>query len=264
MREFTGNPAPLTTADHERAAKAIGCAVAAIRAVAEVESRGGFLADGRPKILFERHIFSRLTNRRFDTGHPAIANPAPGGYRGGPAEYDRLAQAIALDRPAALKSASWGAFQIMGFNHNLAGFTDVEIFVKAMVSGQGAQLDAFARFIKASSLGDELIRKDWPGFARGYNGPDYAKNKYDIKLAAAFVLHDNGGPRTENPRLVLRMGDRDGPGADDVKTLQTALGLKADGDFGPGTKAAVIAVQKAAGLYPDGVVGQQTWLAILN
>lgn len=264
MGEFTGNPGPLGDADYERAAKAIGCTVAAVRAVAEVESRGGFFADARPKILFERHIFSRQTNRKFDASHPRVSSPAPGGYIGGPAEYDRLTAAIALDRAAALKSASWGAFQIMGFNHKAAGFADVEAFVKAMVAGQGAQLDAFARFINASSLGDELIRKDWPGFARGYNGPDYARNRYDIKLAAAFTLHNHGGPRTDNPRPVLRMGDRDGPGADDVKTLQTALGLKADGDFGPGTKAAVVKAQKAAKLYPDGVVGQQTWLAILN
>lgn len=260
MTEFTGNPAPLTDADFERAARAIGCTVAAVRAVNDVESRGGFFADSRPKILYERHIFSRQTNRKFDAAHPSIANPSSGGYIGGPAEYDRLAKAIALDRTAALKSASWGAFQIMGFNHKAAGFADVEAFVKAMASGQGAQLDAFVKFIKANSLDDELIRRDWAGFARGYNGPDYAKNKYDIKLAAAFTLHNNGGPRTENPRPVLRMGDK----GEDVKALQTALKINADGDFGPGTKAAVIKAQKAAKLYPDGVVGQQTWKAILK
>lgn len=260
MSEFTGNPAPLADADFERAAKAIGCTVAAVRAVADVESRGGFFADARPKILYERHIFSRLTDHKFDAAHPGISNKAAGGYVGGPPEYDRLAEAIALDRTAALKSASWGAFQIMGFNHKSAGFADVEAYVKAMVSGQGAQLDAFVAFIKASNLDDELIRKDWAGFARGYNGPDYAKNNYDKKLAAAFTLHDHGGPRTESPRPVLRMGDT----GEDVKTLQTALGLKADGDFGPGTKAAVVKAQKAAKLYPDGVVGQQTWNAILK
>lgn len=260
MGEFNGNPAPLQDADFERAAKAIGCAVAAVRAVNDVESRGGFLADGRPKILFERHIFSRQTKGKFDASHPAISNPSSGGYIGGPAEYERLAKAIACDRTAALKSASWGAFQIMGFNHKAAGFDDVEAFVKAMVSGQGAQLDAFVKFIKSASLDDELIRKDWAGFARGYNGPEYAKNHYDTKLAAAFALHNQGGARTDNPLPVLRMGDK----GEDVKTLQTALGIKADGDFGPGTKAAVIKAQKKAGLYQDGVVGQQTWKAVLK
>ena len=39
-------------------AKALNVEVAVIKAVAEVESRGdGFLADGKPKILFKPHIF---------------------------------------------------------------------------------------------------------------------------------------------------------------------------------------------------------------
>ena len=187
MLAFTGNPTPLTPADFERAARAIGCPVAAIRAVSDVESRGGFLADGRPKILFERHVFRRQTGGRFDGAHPAISCAAPGGYRGGAAEYDRLAEALACDRAAALRSTSWGAFQLLGCNHAAAGFPDVETFVAAMVSGEGAQLDAFVRFVRASRLDDELVRCDWPGFARGYNGPDFARNRYDVRLAAAFT-----------------------------------------------------------------------------
>jgi len=39
-------------------AKSLNVEVASIKAVAEVESSGdGFLADGKPKILFEPHIF---------------------------------------------------------------------------------------------------------------------------------------------------------------------------------------------------------------
>ena len=257
--EFTGNPAPLSDTDFERAALVIGCSVAAVRAVAEVESQGGFLPDGRPKILFERHKFHRFTSGAFSSAHPAISNPAPGGYLGNAAEYGRLAEAIALDREAALKSASWGAFQIMGFNHTLAGHTSVESFVKAMVSGQSGQLDAFVSFIRKSGLSDELVRKDWAGFARGYNGKDYAKNRYDTKLAAAFTLHSLGGARTDNSRQVLRLGDT-GSG---VKLLQTALGLVIDGKFGPETNAAVVKLQKARGLHTDGVVGQRTWEKLL-
>ena len=257
--EFKGNPAPLADADFERAAKAIGCTVAAVRAVNQVESRGGFFADGRPKILYERHIFHRLTAGKFSAAHPDISNKAPRGYIGGPAEYGRLARAIALDRKAALQSASWGAFQIMGFNFKLAGFANVEDFVKAMVSGQGAQLDAFVAFVRKNNLDDELVRLDWAGFARGYNGQGFRENKYDEKLADAYAFWSRGGARTDNPHPLLRMGDT----GEAVKLIQAALGLPADGDFGPNTKAAVVKAQKKGGLHADGIVGGQTWALLL-
>lgn len=51
---------------------------------------------------------------------------------------------------------------------------------------------------------------------------------------------------------------REGSIGDRVKRLQEFLGVKADGVFGPKTKAAVIAFQKANGLVADGVVGPKT------
>jgi len=256
--EFSGPATPMTDSDIERAAAEIGCAVAAVRAVVEVESKSGFLPDTRPVILFERHYFSRLTGGKYDASNPGISNPSWGGYGTSASQYDRLADAIKLDRKAALKSASWGAFQIMGENHKAAGYDDVESFVAAMVKSEAAHLDAFVKFVKKKGLADELVRRDWAGFARGYNGAQYAANKYDTKLEAAWVLHSLGGPRTTSPLPVLRMGDK----GKDVVTLQTALGVTADGDFGPGTKKAVIKLQKGKKLYQDGIVGKQVWAAL--
>ena len=253
--EFAGPATALDDRAIEDAAAAIGCAVASIRAVMNVESRGGFLADGRPKILFERHYFSRLTGRRYDSAHPDISHPAWGGYLGGAREYDRLGRAMELDRDAALRSASWGAFQIMGDNHALCGFASVGTFVKAMVSGAAAQLQAFVSFIRKTGLSDELIRADWAGFARGYNGPAFKANRYDEKLAAAYRFHAAQDSRAVCPHPLLRQGDA----GDAVKTLQRALGLTDDGDFGPRTKQAVLAFQARHGLRADGVVGKKTW-----
>lgn len=253
--EFSGPATRFNDEAIEAAAKKIGCPVAAVRAVIDVESRGGFLADGRPKILFERHYFSRLTGGKHDKANPDISAKKWGGYKGGPAEYDRLHRAIKLDRDCALRSASWGAFQIMGDNHKACGFSNVGDFVKAMVAGEPEQLDAFINFVKKNNLDDELCRLDWTGFARGYNGPAYRTNKYDEKMSAAYRYHSAGGARVISPLPVLKMGDS----GEDVKTLQSALKITSDGDFGPGTKAAVIAFQKKHGLYPDGVVGKNTW-----
>lgn len=256
--EFAGPGTRFNDEAIEQAAEKLGCAVAAVRAVIDVESRGGIFPDGRPKILFERHYFSRLTKGEFNKSNPDISHPVWGGYKGGTAEYERLGRAVKLNRDAALRSASWGAFQIMGDNCKMCGFKDVEEFVKAMVAGEPQQLDAFVAFVRASGLDDELRRLDWRGFARGYNGPAYEKNNYHRKLAAAYEMHNLGGARVDSPLPVLRLGDK----GEDVKRLQAALGIKDDGDFGPGTKAAVVAFQKKKGLYADGIVGKNTWVAL--
>ncbi|GAB3388196.1 N-acetylmuramidase family protein [Lysobacter fragariae] len=184
---------PLTGTDFARAAAALRCSVAAIKAVDTVESAGaGFLPDGRPKILFEAHQFGAFTGQRFTTSHPRISSRKWNRTlyaRTGAGEHDRLAEAAELDRMAALKSASWGRFQIMGFNYRLCGFDSVQAFVNAMYQGEGAQLDAFVAYVKARHLDDELQRRDWPGFAHGYNGPRYAENRYDTKLASAYRRH---------------------------------------------------------------------------
>jgi LysM repeat protein len=186
----SGDSRTLTPADWQRAAKSLGVDVASIKAVANVESPGsGFLPDGRPKILFEAAQFGRLTGDRYNSSHPNISSATwdRSLYVGGAGEYQRLAQAKGLNETAALQAASWGRFQIMGFNYKTAGFGNVQDFVKAMQQGEGQQLDAFVNFIKAdSSMHSALKRHDWAGFAQAYNGPGYAANKYDTKIEAEY------------------------------------------------------------------------------
>ncbi len=57
---------------------------------------------------------------------------------------------------------------------------------------------------------------------------------------------------------------RIGSVGDDVKLLQTALGISADGSFGPKTKAAVVAFQTSKGLTPDGVFGSISYAALAS
>ena len=52
---------------------------------------------------------------------------------------------------------------------------------------------------------------------------------------------------------------KNGSKGEDVKTLQTKLGLTADGSFGPGTEKAVKQWQSTNGLTADGIVGDGTW-----
>lgn len=177
----------LNTDDFCRASKRLSCDVAAIKTVADVESKGeGFYPDGFPTILFERHKFRSFTNGRYNTSHPQISGPAGNYGKAGQNQRNKFNLAFSLDPEAAMKSCSWGKFQIMGFNYAVCGFKSVGAFVDAMKESEGRQLDAFVSFVKNNGLADELRENDWAGFARQYNGADYKKNKYDTKMAAAY------------------------------------------------------------------------------
>lgn len=180
----------LSERDYVDAAQALGCEVAAIKAVALVESSGsGMLPSGEPKILFEAHHFSRLTQGKYDVTHPRISSPTWNKklYSGGAAEHFRLQQASKLDRKAALMSASWGMFQIMGFNWKACGYGNLQQFINAMYSGAAGQLKAFVGFIKSNpTLLNAIQKKKWKAFAKAYNGPGYAANSYDVKIEQAY------------------------------------------------------------------------------
>jgi hypothetical protein len=193
---FLGAAHPLHADGLTAAAAHAGVDPAVLWSVVTVETSGcGFLPDRRPCILFERHIFSSRTGRRFDTVHPGISG-SPGGY--GPAgahQYERLEEAIACDRRAALESASWGLGQVMGFNAGPAGYRDAEEMVSQMMIGENEQILAMASFMRANGMHTALQRRDWTGFARRYNGPGFATNRYDEKLAAAHTSLSSRGCR---------------------------------------------------------------------
>ena len=193
--DFTGKALPLTDGDVRTIAGYLGCEIAAVRAVLQVEAAGkGFDSKGRPKMLFEPHIFYRelgpgpARDRAVREGL-AYAKWKAGSY---PKDsYPRLTKAMAIDPTAALRSASWNLGQVMGFNHKAAGFDTVAAFVEAMKHSEGAGLYAMARFIVSNGLQRHLRAGNWSSFAKGYNGAGYAKHGYHTKLANAYAARPN-------------------------------------------------------------------------
>lgn len=184
------NNDPLRRADFEAIADSMGVEWEALAAVAEVESGplGGFTSEGKPVILFERHLFSRKTNSRYDASHPTISNRTPGGYPRTQAErWAQLELAYSLEPLAALESASYGRFQVLGQNYPNLGMANAKEYVAKLARSERDQLEAFEGFVRANNLIDELQRKDWAGFASRYNGPAYAVNRYDEKMAEAYA-----------------------------------------------------------------------------
>lgn len=245
-------------ADYAAAAARYAVPVPTVKTVVDVEASGnGFLPDGRPKALFEAHYFRARTGAQYDASHPTISAPYPASrnlYVGGAGEYDRLNLAKSLNEAAALESASWGAGQVMGANWKALGFANVQAFVEHVRTAAG-QMDVMMRYCKVNNLLEYM--RAFPSdaafraFARGYNGPG-AVDDYAPKLAAAFARHSGGAQST------LRKGDR----GDAVVALQRALGITPDGDFGPKTEAAVRLFQADQGLVVDGVAGPQTLAAV--
>lgn len=186
----------ITESKYIQAARAFGLEPAVIKAVAEVESAGnGFLPSGEPVILFEPHIFWReLRSRGIDPlqhvgGNTDILYPnwRPGAYGKYSEQHSKLARAAAIHREAALSSASWGRFQIMGFNFYLCGCALLQEFINRMYRSEDEHLELFLNFVQSKGLMKHLKAKNWASFAYGYNGASYKTNKYHTRLAAAYT-----------------------------------------------------------------------------
>jgi hypothetical protein len=187
-RTFKGAAKKIDSVDLPKLASRIGCGEDEIHAFIDVETRGsGFDKQGRPMLLRERHYFYRLLKgaERVKAVQMGLANPTAGDY---PKEsYSWLAKAMQINETAALKSCSWGLGQIMGSNHAAAGYATVQDMVAAFCEDEEHQLSAAVNFIKFNKLDKALREHDWAAFARGYNGPAYRRNRYDVKLADAFA-----------------------------------------------------------------------------
>jgi len=196
---FTGAARKVTPEEIDEIAFSLKVEPAAFRAVIAVEAAGsGFDKAGRPKAPFERHHFYKhlkdapglLANAEAEgLAYPKWGTkPYP---KGSDAVYAEIERACAIDEEAALLSTSWGLGQIMGSNFKLAGCPSVFKMVEEACESEANQLSHMAAFIKAAGLQDELMTKNWAKFARGYNGPGYAQNAYDVKLAQAYGKYSN-------------------------------------------------------------------------
>lgn len=227
--------------------------------LSEVPSEAGFLVDGRPQALFERHKFFSFTNGEFAAGSPDICNKKPGGYLKQPAEYDRrILPAYDLNPHAALLSVSWGIGQDMGFNHELCGYASVEIMVEAMCHSEDNQLWAFANFLVNTGIVLDLRNEEYRVAVTKYNGSgnvDAYLRKFTAALArirSEFSMHEKDDDRNE------------------IAAIQSVLNLlgyeagPADGWMGKNTRDAVKRFQEDQKIKVDGIPGAETTAALFS
>ncbi|MDA3593889.1 N-acetylmuramidase family protein [Acinetobacter baumannii] len=194
----------LKDSDYKKAAERLKVSELTIRVFGAVEGRGvGFLSNGKPKILFERHRMYAYLRLKKGTAfadkmaaeRPNIVNRKTGGYLGNEAEYVRLEQAKQIDVDSALMSTSWGQFQVMGENWKQLGYASVQEFVEQQFASESYQLEAFIRFIewktgtfdkKKVTLIDALRAENWDIVFTLYNGPNYKKLGYQAKFQKEY------------------------------------------------------------------------------
>jgi hypothetical protein len=98
----------------------------------------------------------------------------------------------------------------------------------------------------------------------GWGRPVYAGEENAPLLSKAGVVKESPAPaaKTKKPAPAAFKPLKNGSKGSAVKTVQTLLGIKADGAFGPGTAKAVQEFQKKAALPVTGVVDQTTLKAL--
>ncbi|MEL4071731.1 N-acetylmuramidase domain-containing protein [Ochrobactrum sp. GPK 3] len=253
--------------------------LAALIAVVAVESAGQIFAPGTrlPVIRWEGHYFYRLLkgNPRAMAVNLKLAAPKAGAIKNPKsqsARYDILHRAAEIDEVAAYSSISMGVGQVMGDHFKSLKFASPKAMFDSASTGLDGQVRLMTAFIKLNSLDDDIRRRDWSGFARGYNGPNYAKGGYHTKLAAEYKkamsdprvagINDSSSV-TPSAKSMLRLGSK-GARVREVQQLlvRTGASIKVDGDFGLATRAAVKKFQTIVRIEADGVVGPKTFEAL--
>ena len=250
---------------------AAGVPPAALLAVALVETNAvafaHFADRAEPLIRFEGHWFDRLLSPpdRDRARAESLADPRAGRVRNPVSQAGRwrlFDRAATIDAEAAAGAVSWGLCQVMGMHAKALGYASAGDAASASRASAEGQFELAARFLRHQGLADRLAAGDVAGFARGYNGPLYRRNRYDEKIAVALTTAQRliGGEAPAGTPRILRLGMR-GP---DVRRLQRALRaagatLASDGIFGPQTQAALLAFQSRLGLAASGAADAATW-----
>ena len=188
---------PLTELDYIEVAEELGVEVPALKAVVEIETGArhqGFWKDGKPLINFDLTMFRKMAQRNHvsltsaQKTFPVIfSRPNISQYGSQQAaQQARLDAAMEVNELTAIQATFWGMFQIGGFNWKKCGAESAHDFVERMSRSERDQLELFAKFIINTGLVKHLAEKNWAAFARGYNGPGYARKGYHTRMANAY------------------------------------------------------------------------------
>jgi hypothetical protein len=194
---FQGTGFALSADGLSAVASDLGVHAPEIWALLAVETKGcGYLPDRRTEILYERHVFDRLTGGRFDDGD--ISDRLPGGY--GPTgahQYERLAAAMEQGQGADVRTAALKAHPGVWAKSwvRISPQQDFKMLRRWSQPCRSPKTHSLLPWL-VFSLSLSCRRRCRPTtgrrFARGYNGPNFVINRYDVRLNAEFQKFSGG------------------------------------------------------------------------
>ena len=218
---FKGQAKRIEDDDLPRIARTIGVGEDELHAFMDVEAAGtGFDKQGRPKMLFEPHVFWRNLPKALRSTAQAQGLAYPKWRRGAyPNDsYPRLYAAMAIHEEAALKACSWGLSQILGENYRIAGYDTPEAMVRAFMDDEDNHLEATVLVLVSMGIDDDLRAHRWEVVARYWNGPGYREHGYHTRLAAAFARWQRIKDTPYNPELDTRTAEAVQQAVDTIAT----------------------------------------------
>jgi len=150
-----------------------------------------------------------------------------------------------------------GLKQLTGRNNYARFAKDYDMTAEQAVEWLETKEGALASalwFWNTNNLNPVADTGDVAALTKRINGGDIGLADRRLRFSTAMQALTGELPPRAPVTETLRRGSK----GDLVKRLQRKLGVAADGDFGPGTEAAVKAWQTANGLAADGIVGPQT------
>lgn len=206
---------------------------------------------------------------------PGKANPAD--YARNP---QKLANYVYMDKNRSAAGALGNIFENDGFamrgkglkqvtgraNHAAFGKTvglTAEEAAEYLLTKKGA-LESALWFWGSRNLNAVADTGDVVKLTKIINGGDIGLADRQARYAKAMAVLTGSAPVAAAPAASSGGSLRVGSKGEDVQRVQKALGIAADGDFGPGTERAVKAWQSANGLTPDGVVGPKTLAKLIG